>query len=116
MASDFLADGKDSSEPDNDVWENIVFRYYEKKILPKHTIDMSFYHGTLNKAVLKEALKDRGKPIKYTYGLGYRNPTTNHKPITLEEALKIVDTQGLLNAREYENYIHLNAFSEMDMW
>lgn len=116
MADRYLNKYADCSLPENAVWEELVRRYYEEKILPKHTIDMSFYHGTLNRAVLKEALKMKGKPIQYTYGLGYRNPTTNHEPITLEEALKIVDTQSLLDAHEYENYIHLNAFSEMDMW
>ena len=116
MAERYLYKYADCSVAENAVWEELVRRYYEEKILPKHTINMSFYHGTLNRAVLKEALKMKGKPIQYTYGLGYRNPTTNHKPITLEEALKIVDTKSLLDAHEYEDYIHLNAYGEMDMW
>jgi len=56
------------------------------------------------------------KPLQYTYGLGYRHPTTDHKPITKEEALKIIDEHSLLDIDEYEDYVHLNAYSDNDMW
>lgn len=56
------------------------------------------------------------KPLQYTYGLGYRHPTIDHKPITKEEALKIIDEQSLLDIDEYENYVYLNAYSSNDMW
>ena len=79
-------------------------------------LKMSFYNGTLDTTKAKEVIATTEKPLKYTYGLGYRNPTTNHKPITKEEAFKIIDTEGWLDIDEYEDYIHLNAFSENDMW
>ena len=77
---------------------------------------MSFYNGTLNREELINFIKTTNKPIKYTYGLGYRNPTTNHVPITVERAIEIVKTQSLLDATEYEDYLHLNAYSDNDMW
>ena len=79
-------------------------------------LKMSFYHGTLNRKELKEFIENTDKPIKYTYGLGYRNPTTNKKPLSKDEALKIVDTQSLLDADELTDYLHLNAYSDNDMW
>lgn len=79
-------------------------------------IKMSFYNGTLDRAALVDFIKTTTKSIKYTYGLGYRNPTTNHKPITVERAIEIVNTQSLLDVDEYEDYLHLNAYSENDMW
>lgn len=79
-------------------------------------LKMSFYNGTLDRPALIEFIKTTTKPIKYTYGLGYRNPTTNHKPITVERAIEIVKTQGFLDATENEEYLHLNAYSDNDMW
>ena len=77
---------------------------------------MSFYNNTLDRALLKDFITRTSKPIKYTYGLGYRNPTIYKASITKEKALQIVDRESLLDANEYEDYLHLNAFSENDMW
>ena len=79
-------------------------------------LKMSFYDGTLNRTELKDFIKNTDKPIKFTYGLGFRNPTTNRVPITKEKALHYVDTESLLDAHEYEDYLHLNAYSGNDMW
>ena len=79
-------------------------------------LKMSFYNGTLNRTKAKEFIAETSKPLKYTYGLGYRNPTTNHKPITKAQAMEIIDQENFLDINEYEDYIHLNAFSENDMW
>lgn len=79
-------------------------------------LKMSFYNGTLNREELIKFIKTTNKPIKYTYGLGYRGPTTNHVPISIERAIEIVNTEGFLDAQEYEDYLHLNAFSANDMW
>lgn len=69
-----------------------------------------------NKTEIKNFITSTNKPLKYTYGLGYRNPTINHKLITKEEACDIVDHQSLLDVTEYEDYIHLNVYSDNDMW
>lgn len=67
-----------------------------------------------------EALKfieETEKPIKYTYGLGYRHPTTYKVPITKEEANKyIMEHYSMLDVEEYEDYVHINQYSEMDLW
>ena len=77
---------------------------------------MSFYNGTLNRKEAKEFIKNSSKPCVYTYGLGFRNPTTHRKPITKEKALEIIDNEGFLDITEETTVIHLNAFSENDMW
>ena len=79
-------------------------------------LKMSFYDGTLDRAKAKDYINTSNKPCQYTYGLGYRNPTTNHKPITKIEAMEIIDRESLLDIDEYADYIHLNAYSGNDMW
>ena len=79
-------------------------------------LKMSFYDGTMNKDRLRKFIEETEKEIKYTHGLGYRGPTTHNKPIGKEEALRIVKDYGLLDAREMEDYLHLNTYSENDMW
>ena len=51
-------------------------------------IDMSFY-WTLNKEILKAFIEKTDKPIRYTYGLKYRNPTTLNVPVSKERALRL---------------------------
>ena len=79
-------------------------------------IDMSFYHGTLNKDRLKAFIKKTDKPIRYTYGFKFRNPTTLNVPVSKEKALDIVDSQSMLNAKELDDVLDLQAFSSNDMW
>lgn len=77
---------------------------------------MSFYDGSLDRNKAKEFVADTNKPLRYTYGLSFRNPTTHNKPITKDEAMKIIDGQGFLDITEKEEYIHLNAYSDNDMY
>ena len=79
-------------------------------------LKMSFYDGSLDRNKAKEFVAETNKPLRYTYGFSYRNPTTHNKPITKEEALKIIDDQGFLDITEEQEYVHLNAYSENDMW
>ena len=79
-------------------------------------LKMSFFNGTLDKEKAKEYILNSEKPCRYTYGLGYRNPTTNNIFITKEEALEIIAKESLLDVREHDTYIHLNAYSSNDMW
>gem|GEM_PF-1300603 len=79
-------------------------------------LKMSFYDGTLNREELKKFIQETEKPIRYTYGLKFRNPTTRDVPVSKEEALKIVDRENLLDATEYRDYLDLNAYSGNDMW
>ena len=79
-------------------------------------LKMSFYNGTLKRDELLTFIQNTDKPIRYTYGFGYKHPTTNRKLIMKEQAIEIVNNQDLLDADEYEDYLHLNAYSENDMW
>jgi len=77
---------------------------------------MSFFDGTLKREELKKIIEETNKPIKYTYGLAYRGPTIYKVLIDKEKAKSIVDNESLLDAREFEDYIHLNAYSDNDMY
>ena len=81
----------------------------------KQTWKMSFFDGTLDRNKLVE-LVDQAEDIRYTYGLGYKSPTTNRKPITREEALKIISEEHLLDADNVNGYLHLNAYSSNDLF
>lgn len=79
-------------------------------------LKMSFYNGTLDRAKAKKFIQTTDKPLKYTYGLGYRNPTTHRKPISKAEALEIIEKESLLDIDENTDFVHLNAYSSNDMW
>lgn len=104
--------------------ERLVKEYSEEKAFEqiKDTVDgteiedMSFYKGTLNRIRAKAIILKTDRPIVYTYGFTYRNPTTYRVPKTLEEALDIVAYEGYLDITFLESEIHLNAFSSNDMW
>jgi hypothetical protein len=81
----------------------------------KHTFFGEGEHHSKQEVI--DFLRNTDKPIKYTYGLGYRNPTTHNKPVSLQEALDIVEKEfGMLDVEEHPKYVHLNAYSENDMW
>lgn len=79
-------------------------------------IKMSFYNGTLDKNKLKEFIKTTDKDIRYTYGFEYRSPTTHKVLIDKERAINITENESFLDAYEFEDYLHLNAYSGNDMW
>lgn len=56
------------------------------------------------------------KPIKYTFGLKMRNPTTNNVEISNEEALNKFDANGLSDVTEYTDYIDFNQYSGNDLF
>ena len=79
-------------------------------------LKMSFFNGTVNRQILTDFINTTDLPIKYTYGLGYRSPTTNKVPVTKDRALEIAKNQSLLDATEEKDCLHLNASSANDMW
>ena len=56
------------------------------------------------------------KPILYTHGLGYRNPTIHNKKISKEKALEIMGELEWKTISSNEKAVYLNTYSEMDMW
>ena len=79
-------------------------------------LKMSFYNGTLNRQILTDFISTTDKPIRYTYGLSFKNPTTNKVLIGREKALQIVKSEGFLDATEKEDCLYLQAYSANDMW
>lgn len=79
-------------------------------------IKMSFYDGTFNNEKAIDLIQSTDKVIKYTYGLGYRNPTINKEPITKLQAIKMINRNGWLDITEYKDWIHINEYSANDMW
>ena len=64
----------------------------------------------------KALLETTDKKILYTYGLRYRNPATKDVPVTNKKALEIFEGNSTCDVTEYEDYIDLNAYGEMDLW
>ena len=56
------------------------------------------------------------RPVLYTHGIPYRGPSVYKKPISKEEAIKIINSATLMNIRSANDYINLNTYSELDMW
>lgn len=76
----------------------------------------SFFDGSLDRAVLKLKVQETHKPILFTYGYEYRHPTTHRQPVSVDKAISIIDNECYLDAEETDDYIHLNAFSDNDMF
>lgn len=112
---DIIADYQDAIAVNND--EILALEHMLKQLeLESMPIDMSFYNGTLDKDRLKAFIEKTDKPIRYTYGLKYRNPTTLNVPVSKERALQIVDSQSMLDAKELDDVLDLQAYSSNDMW
>lgn len=80
----------------------------------------SFYSNDNSKfktrAEVLEYVANSTKPMKHTHGFGYRNPSINRRDIPLSTALHLVENECYVDVSEYDDYIHINTFSEMDMW
>ena len=63
-----------------------------------------------------EFLKKTDKPLKYTYGLEYRGPTIHKVPISKEDACEKMMKESYIDVDEYEDYVHINAFSSNDLF
>lgn len=69
----------------------------------------------LNKEKLKEFIKSTDKPIRYTYGFAYRNPTIHKILVDKDMACNIADKESFLDVEEFKEYVHMNAYSVNDM-
>ena len=70
---------------------------------------------TCTKQEAIEFIRTTEKPFKYTYGLRYRKPSTMDEPITREQALKHME-DTLVDMDEHETYVHINRYSNNDLW
>ena len=73
-------------------------------------------HGNCTKEEIIKLVENTSKPFVYTYGLAYRNPTTHRDPMSKEDAIKKVKSSGMLDITEEAEVIHIEEFSENDMW
>ena len=73
-------------------------------------------HGNCTKEEIVSLVEKTDKPFVYTYGLAYRNPTTHRKPISKDEATSLVKKNGMIDITEEAEVIHIEEFSENDMW
>lgn len=87
-----------------------------KEVSGNEEFNMSFYNGTLNIVLACAVILKTKKPIRYTYGLSYRNPTTNKVLITKESAINHVRTGGNIDVRATTDTIYINEYSANDMW
>ena len=70
--------------------------------------------------IIREEVPEE-EPVLLTIGLGYRNPRTNDKPLSHEEAIEWLRTQqecSLLELKKYpvDGKWHLNGYGGNDMW
>ena len=79
-------------------------------------LNMSTYYGTMDRSKLAEFIKTTDKPIVYTFGFEWKNPTIRRVEKTINEALEIVRDESWLEAEEEEEVLHLHGYSENDMW
>lgn len=94
-----------------------VQKELSKKVTGKEIMKMSFYNDTLDRNLAWAIIKKTKRPLVYTHGLVYRNPTTLRKPISVLEAQEIVLQKGnLLDISFNSENVHLNTFSGSDMW
>ena len=83
----------------------------------KIVIDYSFYgESKSTKEEARNLLKTTEKPILYTFGFKFRNPTTKDVKISNESAVKKFDEDGYSVVKEYDEHIDFNQYGEMDMW
>lgn len=56
------------------------------------------------------------KQVFYTRGYSFMNPTTHNKPISIDDAKKIVNKEPWWDAKEDKDAIYINTFSESDLY
>lgn len=63
-----------------------------------------------------EFLHNTDKPIRYTYGYAWKNPTTKNKFISKDDAIRLVQRDDFTDIKEYPDYVRINKYSANDMW
>lgn len=89
---------------------------YNETVIGNEEFKQSFHGGMLNKPYVAAVINKTKRPLLYTYGYTWKNPTTLRKSITKEQALDILNKASLLDVTATKDNIHLNEFSANDMW
>ena len=69
-----------------------------------------------NKDGLFDYFRQTKKRIEYTFGFEYRHPTTCHELVTADEVIAKFQIAPFIEVYEFDDYIHVNAYSDNDMW
>lgn len=72
--------------------------------------------SSLAKLEIANYIEASNKPCVYTYGFEFKNPTTHRKKITKQQAIDKVLSYGIVDITEETDVIHINEFSDNDMW
>ena len=106
-------------EVDNEI-SNIKQLYnielYKETVKGNEEFKQSFHGGQLNKPFVAAVINKTNRPLLYTYGFTWKNPTTLKKSISKETALEILKKASLLDVTATKESIHLNEFSGSYMW
>lgn len=96
-----------------------AFEYQLLKVTGAECFDYSFARandcGITNDFIMAVITKSE-RPITYTRGLSYRNPAIHNVSLTKQQALDIVKKDLMLTVEATADKIHLNTYSENDMW
>lgn len=118
--NEFIACARWYAETENNYKECLkILEYEEPKPEPAKLLKYCFCskeHGNCTKEEIISLVEKTDKPFVYTYGLAYRNPTTHRKPMSKEEAVNKVKSNGMIDITEEAEVIHIEEFSENDMW
>ena len=71
--------------------------------------------GNCTRDEIVEFLRTTEKPILYTFGLKYRDPTTRDVEISNKRAVELFNTH-FSDVEEKEEYVDLNCFSSNDLY
>lgn len=96
-----------------------ILEYEEQKTEPAKLLKYCFCskeHGNCTKEEIIKLVENTSKPFVYTYGLAYRNPTNYRFSMSKEDAIKKVKSNGMIDITEEAEVIHIEEFSENDMW
>lgn len=94
-----------------------AFEYQLLKVTGEECFDYSFTRaGGITTDFITAVITKTTRPLTYTHGLSFRNPTTHNVPLTKQRALDIVKNNSWLDVKATADKIHLNTYSENDMW
>lgn len=99
---------------------NECIKYKYSGITGEELEKYSFFskqYCTVDAEYIQVLLSKTKRPILYTYGLKYRNPTTKDKKITNEQAVNYFKSGGMIDVDATDpNVIYMNEYSANDMW
>lgn len=94
-------------------------KYQYRDLTGEELVKYSFHskYSTVSKEYIQVLLEKTSRPILYTLGYKWKNPTTQDVKITNEKALKILKNETLIDIdATNSDVIYMNEYSGNDMW